>query len=446
MLAATALIAQPAGPAGADPPSVTVVFTTPAGQGAVLTGSPVTLVGTVSTSSGEVDAIELTVERSDHSGPPPQQVTLTPGTPGPTFAWSWTPTLASNGFYTLEAVAVTSAGNGSPQTLTTAGVIFNVNDAPSAPAGLTATIDATGAVTLSWAPNGEPDLTGYLILRAGPGGAARFAPIAEVAPRSTTYTDRGTAAAGTYRYAVVALRWNSTGTVPDPSPQSSPVSVTVAGAPASAPAPAAPKGWGPAPTVAARPGSGAPPAAGVAPAGPATTESPAPTESPATTQGPATGAQTSGGTRPATSAGSAPATATGAPAGAAPATTTPAPAPRRTDVISANPKLSSYELLDLALILSVVAMLIAVTREVRRRAAAVETLPAVDVFEEVATGTPMTIGEALARQRPDIEPAPDEPAPDELARDELASPAVVTVGAAAPPVFPTLWLPADEVD
>jgi len=47
--------------AAADPAAASVVFTTPAGEGAVLTASSITLAGTVTAGAGTVESVQLTV-------------------------------------------------------------------------------------------------------------------------------------------------------------------------------------------------------------------------------------------------------------------------------------------------------------------------------------------------------------------------------------------------
>jgi len=61
-----------------------------------------------------------------------------------------------------------------------------------------------GAITLSWNPNAEPDLAGYLVLR----GEAPGATLRQITPapiEGTTYRDTGVTAGVRYVYAVVAV-------------------------------------------------------------------------------------------------------------------------------------------------------------------------------------------------------------------------------------------------
>jgi hypothetical protein len=391
--------------AAADP-AVSVVFTTPAGGGAVLTSAAITLAGTVTAGAGTVESLQLTVQRSDGSGSP-EQVTLTPDPPSPSYQWTWSPPLATNGYYTLDA-AVTTSSPGAPPAVTTAGVIFNVNVPPAVPSGLAVDVDpATGVATLTWQANPEPDLTGYLILRGGPGAGAGLAPIAEVPPATPAFSDSGAAsvAPGSYRYAVVALRWNSTGSRPDASAPSSPVSVSLSppGAASAPPAPPAPPPAAVAPPRRAGARTAAPPAS----AAPAATTNPAGEVVPGSgSAGTVSTGSTVSGAAP---AGSAAPTTTGAagPSAIAPGAAAAAPvAATGASPRGRNPKLSSYELLDVALILSVVALLVAVGRDRRRRGDDDRTLRPLDILDEAGVGASMTIGDALAMRGAALEQDP----------------------------------------
>jgi fibronectin type 3 domain-containing protein len=71
---------------------------------------------------------------------------------------------------------------------------------PAPPAGLTAVASAAG-LELTWDRNAEPDLAGYRIYRAAPGGA--FEKIGETR-ENPSFSDRKTEAGRNYRYAVSA--------------------------------------------------------------------------------------------------------------------------------------------------------------------------------------------------------------------------------------------------
>ena len=114
-----------------------------------------------------------------------------------TFRW--------NGTYTAQATARgrnnvldqdTSPKHGS--------ATFVIDAPPQQPTGVTTTVDQdTRVVTVSWAPNPEPDLIGYEVQKQAPDGTwVQYAVTAEqaVSDESTAYSG------GTHRYRVVALR------------------------------------------------------------------------------------------------------------------------------------------------------------------------------------------------------------------------------------------------
>ena len=74
---------------------------------------------------------------------------------------------------------------------------------PAAPTELAA-LTAKDGITLRWAPNTEPDLGGYLVLR-GRSGDAKLLQIAAVPPTQTQYLDRDVMSGVRYVYAVVAV-------------------------------------------------------------------------------------------------------------------------------------------------------------------------------------------------------------------------------------------------
>jgi hypothetical protein len=74
---------------------------------------------------------------------------------------------------------------------------------PAAPKGLTAVVNA-GAVSLIWDPNAEPDLDGYLVLRAeAPSGTLQ--PVTPGPIHQTTFNDTTTKPGVRYVYAIVAV-------------------------------------------------------------------------------------------------------------------------------------------------------------------------------------------------------------------------------------------------
>ncbi len=74
---------------------------------------------------------------------------------------------------------------------------------PAAPGSLAA-VASEGAISLIWDPNGEPDLAGYLVLRAEASGG-ELAPLMTEPIRETTYRDTTVKPGVRYVYAVVAV-------------------------------------------------------------------------------------------------------------------------------------------------------------------------------------------------------------------------------------------------
>ncbi len=72
---------------------------------------------------------------------------------------------------------------------------------PAAPRGVRA-VAAPGSIEISWGANSEPDLAGYRVYRAGPGGD--FQKIADMG-LVPSYSDHAVEAGKTYRYAVTAI-------------------------------------------------------------------------------------------------------------------------------------------------------------------------------------------------------------------------------------------------
>ena len=83
---------------------------------------------------------------------------------------------------------------------------------PAAPKGLTA-VAGQGAISLIWDPNEEPDLDGYLILRASSPGAP-LSPVTSQPIHDTTFRDAIPSGAR-YGYAVQAV--DRAGNVSPPS-------------------------------------------------------------------------------------------------------------------------------------------------------------------------------------------------------------------------------------
>jgi hypothetical protein len=75
--------------------------------------------------------------------------------------------------------------------------------APEPPSGLRI-VSSEGAMTLTWVPNAEPDVAGYLILRGEPGDAT-LTPLTDTVVTEVTYTDRTVKPGVRYVYAVKAI-------------------------------------------------------------------------------------------------------------------------------------------------------------------------------------------------------------------------------------------------
>ena len=225
-----------AGPAGADTasgttPAAAITFTSPATDGATMT-SPATLSGTVQVTSGVIDSIDITVRWTDTASRPPaahptQETTITPPQ-GPNASWSFTPQPAANGRYTVTVVATTTQSGATVSDQTTASRSFVLDVPPATPTGVKATADAAQRTAhITWAPNTEPDLVGYEVVRAGPGPTDTGKVLAGVVAPQTDYTDTqvATEPAGTYRYTVAAVRQSGDGSKADFSGQSAEASV-----------------------------------------------------------------------------------------------------------------------------------------------------------------------------------------------------------------------------
>lgn len=121
--------------------------------------------------------------------------------------FSFTSSLGSNGPY---AVRVVASGhlllNGIPVNEASAERSFTVVVRPAAPTNLRAERLADNKVRLTWdAVPAYPDLLGYAVFRAPPGGALQ--PVNGVPPGTTSYIDAQPAAAGgNFEYKVASVR------------------------------------------------------------------------------------------------------------------------------------------------------------------------------------------------------------------------------------------------
>jgi hypothetical protein len=75
--------------------------------------------------------------------------------------------------------------------------------APEPPGGLSAAIE-DGVVTVTWTPNAEPDVAGYLVLRGAPGDAT-LTPVTDTVVTEPRFTDRTVTPGVRYVYAVQAI-------------------------------------------------------------------------------------------------------------------------------------------------------------------------------------------------------------------------------------------------
>ena len=93
---------------------------------------------------------------------------------------------------------------------------------PSAPSGVSA-VSAEGVVNLIWEASPEPDVAGYIVLRAEAPGDT-LSPITKEPVQGTTYRDAAVTVGVRYVYAIVAI---DKATPPNPSPQSRRIEETV---------------------------------------------------------------------------------------------------------------------------------------------------------------------------------------------------------------------------
>jgi len=109
---------------------------------------------------------------------------------------------AAGGTLTVELTVSDAAGNTATDVLLVT-VVAPDTTPPATPTGLTAAAADPGAVVLSWSPNGEPDLAGYLVFRLNADGNP--VQLNAVPMTGTTYADAGLEPGRTYRYVIVAV-------------------------------------------------------------------------------------------------------------------------------------------------------------------------------------------------------------------------------------------------
>lgn len=113
---------------------------------------------------------------------------------------------------------------------------FTVDAAPAAVRGLTVVPkDSDRTIKVSWTPNAEPDLVGYVVYRSF-NSKTTYAELGPVAPDApTSFVDRLTDKdpAGTYRYRVIAFRKDATGNKATASPAAQSKDAVIKSQPAS---------------------------------------------------------------------------------------------------------------------------------------------------------------------------------------------------------------------
>ena len=144
--------------------------------------------------------------------------------------YSWDTSGLNNGVYPVRVVVSATGGGEADHTIN-----VKVDNAPSAPSGLSKSVDGQ-TVSLSWSANPEPDLLGY---RVETSTGAEWTVVAETS--DTTY--RAEVSPGDHAYRITAVRSSPTMEGGRPSQPSEPIAVTVE-APASSGGSGGPSGDG----------------------------------------------------------------------------------------------------------------------------------------------------------------------------------------------------------
>jgi hypothetical protein len=82
--------------------------------------------------------------------------------------------------------------------------VVPLDDFPPEPPARLSTTSSEGAITLTWEPNAEPDVAGYLVLR-GEAGDATLTPVTDTVITEARFTDRTVRPGVRYVYAVQAI-------------------------------------------------------------------------------------------------------------------------------------------------------------------------------------------------------------------------------------------------
>ncbi|HUQ39726.1 MAG TPA: Ig-like domain-containing protein [Acidimicrobiales bacterium] len=203
-------------------------ITAPAAGQTVSDSSP-RIAGQATMQNGIIDDVTLSLSSAEGNPVPP--ATRIAGENRDTVAFTWSPSLAANGRYTVTVRATGTDKpadfNGQEAASTTRD--FSVEAPPATPRNVKATVEDSREVVVTWSENTEPDLLFYQVQRAV--GDGEWSVAGET--KTTRYRDDRTAqAGGTYRYRVVAVRKGAradsgvtsqpsaaaTATVPDPPP------------------------------------------------------------------------------------------------------------------------------------------------------------------------------------------------------------------------------------
>jgi len=155
----------------------------------------------------EMAPLETTPAQSPAPGPEADAGPPTPVNPAPVDLLTFTDPLTGldgrQRCYVVRAVRGdgTQVVEGTPSA--PACVVPNDDFPPDPPTRLSA-VSSEGAITLTWEPNAEPDIAGYLVLR-GEAGDATLTPVTDTVVTEARFTDRTVKPGVRYVYAVQAI-------------------------------------------------------------------------------------------------------------------------------------------------------------------------------------------------------------------------------------------------